>query len=196
MGNYPNRGNTVEPFERFRQISSGSFNQSNVETASHVSSWLQHSTSSADQVNSDQDTKVVKTEKLQSPINKHHQGLPADCLSNNGSDTSLHNTGYYQFGNHDNGSPQVSNKIRESPSGSSGVSEISRPCSISNLSSGVYDSTYDAPQIDRRYSPSSYQQNYNRYQPYVRPPQTAPPATSFTFFSQNTFQMAFLTERI
>merc|ERR1719427_1372118 len=75
MNNYPNRGNTGEPFENFRKFSSSSFSQSNVETASHVSSWLQHSTSLADQVNSNQD-KVVKTEKLQNPINKHHHGLP------------------------------------------------------------------------------------------------------------------------
>ena len=128
----------------------------------------------------------VKTEKLQNQFNKVTR-LEADCSSNTASELLINNSGYQQFSNHSNGSPIISNNISGSPSGSSEVSEISRPCSVSNLSLGTHNN-YDLPQTNRHYSPLSYQQN--RYKPYGLSPHTTPQATNFTFISHQNSQEA------
>ena len=118
----------------------------------------------------------VKTEKLQNTSNKIIS-LEGDYSSK--SDLSTQNFGYQQFSNTNN-SPIMSTEATESPSENSKASEISRPCSVSNLSSEIYNN-YDSPKTDPRYSPLSYQQS--RYHPYVCPPQQAHQATNFSSFS-------------
>ena len=145
---------------------------------------------------------LVKTETLQNSIDRN-SCLETDCLSNTGSDLSTHNSEYHHNGNYSNESstvsnnnksiqqfsnqsPQMYNKIRGSPLEISSVSESSQTSSVSNLTNAVYN--YDSPRTDPRYAPMSYQQN--RYQPHMHPPQTAPQATNFTFFSHQNPQEA------
>jgi len=105
-----------------------------------------------------------------------HCGLQNDYIRSTVSNSTISNTSYY---NYNNKSPITSNR----KTGSSRGSELSRPSSVSNMSSGVLN--YDSPQTDPRYSPMSYHQN--RYQPYNVPSNTALHAISFTgtFFSNN-----------
>ena len=125
----------------------------------------------------------VKTEKQQTAFNKT-TSLQGDYSSK--SDFPTQNFGYHHLSNNSK-SPIISNEARESPSENSRVSEISRSCSVSNLSLEVHKN-YDSPQTDPRYSPLSYQQN--RYQPYACPSQTALQATNFSFFSHQNHHEA------
>ena len=108
---------------------------------------------------------VVKTEN---PFNKIIDSN-SDCDSV--IDAHINNCNFQQFGNH-------INDTMGSPSGSSEVSEISRPCSVS-----LYH--HESPQIHPTYSPLSYQQNSNHL--YGNQPQTAPQGTNFSpFFHKNS----------
>ena len=91
----------------------------------------------------------------------------------------MQNSGYRQFSN-------PINDTMGSPSGNLGVSEISRPCSVSNPSVSSYN--YESPLKDPTYSLLSYQQNRNHL--YGNQLQTAPQAATFVNFSQNNPQEA------
>ena len=119
---------------------------------------------------------VVKTENLKNQLNRIIDSN-SDC--NSVIDIPIHNCNFQQFSKH-------INDTMGSQSGSFGVSEISRPCSVSNHSVSSYNN--ESPLKDPTYSPLSYQQNRNHI--YGNQPQTAPQAANFSLFSHNNPQEA------
>ena len=119
---------------------------------------------------------VVKTENLKNQLNRIIDSN-SDC--NSVIDIPIHNCNFQQFSKH-------INDTMGSQSGSFGVSEISRPCSVSNHSVSSYNN--ESPLKDPTYSPLSYQQNRNHI--YGNQPQTAPQVRHFSHFSHNNPQEA------
>ena len=116
---------------------------------------------------------VVKTENTIDRIIDSN----SDC--NSVIDIPIHNCNFQQFSKH-------INDTMGSQSGSFGVSEISRPCSVSNLSVSLYN--YESSEMYPTYSPLSYQQNRNHL--YGNQPQTALKGTQFSHFFHNNPQEA------
>ena len=182
---YNNRSNTgYNPNSVYESIDLGNYSNQN-QHKSHLSnsspqnSFLGSHISPKSQDEPLSQEILVKTEKQQKPFIKiTHSEDDRSIIDKN---YIPHNVGYHQFSNY---SPIISNNTSESHSGNSDASEISRPSSVSNLSSGY--NNYDSSQVETRYSPLSYQQI--RYQPYYYPLQTAPQTTNDSLFSQKSHQ--------